>query len=115
MTKRERTLAEQIVKSLESEWKPERYHDDYEKELRQRIKAKQKGSLERVVEEEESPAKVLDLMEALQASLDGGTTRKGSTKAKAKRSGTRRTASRAKATKSTSRRRPTKRATRRAS
>jgi DNA end-binding protein Ku len=69
---RERRLAEQIVDSLESLWKPERYHDDYEEELRRRIKAKQKGTLETVAEEEEPPAKVVDLMEALQASLERG-------------------------------------------
>jgi DNA end-binding protein Ku len=67
---RERKLAEQIVESLESEWKPERYHDDYEEELRKRIKAKQKGTLEPADQGEEAPAKVLDLMAALQASLD---------------------------------------------
>jgi DNA end-binding protein Ku len=72
ISSRERALAEQIVEPLESDWKPERYHDDYEEELRRRIKAKQKGKLETVAEEDEQPAKVLDLMAALQASLDQG-------------------------------------------
>ena len=97
VSSRERALAEQIVESLESTWKPERYHDDYEEELRRRIKAKQKGTLE-TVEAEEAPsgAKVVDLMEALQASLERGSghkrsTRKATTK-RARTSGAKRTA-----------------------
>ncbi len=101
---RERALAEQIVDSLESEWKPSRYHDDYEEELRKRIKAKQRGKLETVAEEEQPPAKVVDLMEALQASLERGGRRptrtkaaraKKATKTTRKRTGRRRTATRA--------------------
>jgi DNA end-binding protein Ku len=105
ISSRERALAEQIVESLESEWKPERYHDDYEEELRRRIEAKQKGKLETVAEEEEQPAKVLDLMAALQASLDEGKrrparkratkARKSTKKATKKRTSARRTAKRA--------------------
>jgi DNA end-binding protein Ku len=100
ISSRERALAEQIVESLESDWKPERYHDDYEEELRRRIKAKQKGKLETVAEEQEQPAKVLDLMAALQASLDEGKrrpARKRATKARKstkKRTSGRRTAKR---------------------
>jgi DNA end-binding protein Ku len=75
ITARELALAEQIVEALETEWKPERYHDDYEEELRRRIKAKRTKKTE-TVEEEKPAAKVLDLMEALQASLDSGTARK---------------------------------------
>ena len=90
---RERALAEQIVDSLESEWKPARYHDDYEEELRKRIKAKQRGKLETVVEEEEPPAKVVDLMEALQASLESGRRRTAAkTTRKSTRKSTRKTA-----------------------
>ena len=100
---RERKLAEQIVDSLEAQWKPDRYHDDYEEELRRRIKAKQKGKLEQVEEEEAPPAKVVDLMEALQASLDRSSrsTRGGNAAKKkaAKKKGTRsRASSRSKST-----------------
>jgi DNA end-binding protein Ku len=110
---RERALAEQIVESLESEWKPQRYHDDYEEELRKRIKAKQKGKLETTVEEQAPPARVVDLMEALQASLDRGTARKSTTKSTRKRS--RRSKPASKSTKRAAARRPAKRSTRRAS
>jgi DNA end-binding protein Ku len=64
-------LATQIVDSLSADWKPEQYHDTYAEELRSRIKAKDKGK--DVVEEpedEEEKAGVLDLMAALEASVD---------------------------------------------
>jgi len=62
-------LAKQIVESLAGDWKPEQYHDTYAEELRSRIKAKDEGK-EIVVEETGEPkADVLDLMEALEASV----------------------------------------------
>jgi DNA end-binding protein Ku len=74
---REKKLAAQIVDALANEWDPKRYHDDYEEHLRGIIKAKKKGE---VVEAEPEPesAKVLDLMEALRASLDQKPGRRGS-------------------------------------
>ncbi len=63
-------LATQIVDSLESEWKPEQYHDTYAEELRKRIKAKDQGK--EIVEEHVAAEKadVLDLMEALERSVN---------------------------------------------
>ncbi len=66
-------LATQIVDSLASDWKPEQYHDTYAEELRARIKAKDKRKGKEVVEapeEDEGKADVLDLMAALEASVD---------------------------------------------
>ena len=63
-------LAVQIVDSLAGDWKPEQYHDTYAEELRKRIKAKDKGK--EVVEDdtvEDRSADVLDLMQALEASV----------------------------------------------
>lgn len=62
-------LATQIVDSLAADWKPERYHDTYAEELRERIEAKDRG--EEVVAESSGPkrAEVVDLMEALEASV----------------------------------------------
>ena len=62
-------LATQIVDSLAADWKPEQYHDTYAEELRARIKAKDEGK--QVVEAggEEPKADVLDLMAALEASV----------------------------------------------
>lgn len=69
---REKQMARQIVDALTREWDPKRYHDDYEEQLRAVIKAKAKG---KTIEtrEPEKPAKVLDLMDALRASLASGT------------------------------------------
>jgi DNA end-binding protein Ku len=64
-------LATQIVDSLSADWKPEQYHDTYAEELRARIKAKDKGKdVVEAPEEEEEKAGVLDLMAALEASVD---------------------------------------------
>ncbi len=76
-------LATQIIDSLAGEWKPEQYHDTYAEELRDRIKAKHKGK--EIVEDEstEKKADVLDLMEALEASVrDSKSRRKKATKAR---------------------------------
>jgi DNA end-binding protein Ku len=81
-------LATQIVDSLAGDWKPEQYQDSYAEELRRRIKAKDKGK--EIVEDEpaEPKANVLDLMEALEASVRdsksrrSGSGRKRSTKAR---------------------------------
>jgi DNA end-binding protein Ku len=66
-------LATQIVDSLAADWKPEQYHDTYAEELRARIKAKDERKGKEVVEEPEQEtekADVLDLMAALEASVD---------------------------------------------
>lgn len=64
-------MANQLIDALQADWKPERYHDTYTEELKRLIVAKDKGK--DVVETpapDDKDAKVLDLMEALQASLD---------------------------------------------
>jgi DNA end-binding protein Ku len=67
---KELRLAEQIVESLSTEWDPKRYHDTYTEELRKLLDKRAKG--ERVVVEEAPAAKaeIIDLMSALEASLD---------------------------------------------
>jgi DNA end-binding protein Ku len=70
-SKKELGLARQIVDALATDWEPERYHDTFTEELRDLIEHKDDG--DDVVEEPddgEGDAKVLDLMEALQASID---------------------------------------------
>jgi DNA end-binding protein Ku len=91
-------LATQIVDSLASDWKPEQYHDTYAEELRARIKAKDKGKdVVEAPEREEEKADVLDLMAALEASVDrerakGTGRRKPSRTKKTSRSKTRKSA-----------------------
>ncbi len=77
MSPKEKKLAVQILDALETDWKPARYHDTYEEQLHDVIAAKKKGTVFEV-EEEEPSARVLDLMEALQASLDSAGGRKRS-------------------------------------
>jgi DNA end-binding protein Ku len=93
-------LATQIVDSLESDWKPEQYHDTYAEELRKRIKAKDEGK--EIVEEDAPAAKadVLDLMEALERSVDEA--KRGRSKATAKRSTKKAPAKKASASKKSS-------------
>src|SRR5919108_1152425 len=68
-------LATELVDSLAGEWKPEQYRDTYTDELRERIEAKEAGEEITTEPEAEPEGKVVDLMEALQASVDGS--RKG--------------------------------------
>jgi DNA end-binding protein Ku len=81
VTDREKKMAAQILDSLANDWDPKRYHDDYEEQLRAIIRAKAKGKTVEAAEPEE-PAKVLDLVEALRASLErGGRKNSGARKA----------------------------------
>ena len=79
------------------DWDPKRYHDDYEEQLREVIKAKAKGKTIAPAEPKKS-AEVVDLMEALRASLEkpgrGASKRRGSgagTRAKKARKAAKRT------------------------
>ena len=68
-------MATQLIEGLSSEWKPDQYHDTYTEALRRRITAKDKGK--EVVETAEEPAaRVLDLMAALEASVDAAKLRR---------------------------------------
>jgi DNA end-binding protein Ku len=62
-------MATQLLDAMSSEWKPERYHESYVEELRGRIAAKDAG--EEIAEPEVEPqdAKIVDLMAALEASV----------------------------------------------
>jgi DNA end-binding protein Ku len=64
----EKKLAEQLIQSLAAPWRPEKYRDEYQENLRGMIQAKLKGQ---EVTEVAQPhmAPVIDLMEALKKSL----------------------------------------------
>jgi DNA end-binding protein Ku len=62
-------LARQVISTFESELDLTTYRDDYQAELRRIIDAKIAGE-EVVAKEEEAPAKVVNLMEALRKSLE---------------------------------------------
>jgi DNA end-binding protein Ku len=68
---REVELAEQLVKSLSSDWKPERYKDEYREKVLSLIERKAAGEeIEAPGEAAEAP-EVVDLAAALAASLQG--------------------------------------------
>jgi DNA end-binding protein Ku len=70
LTEKERTMARQLVESLAvDEFEPEKYHDEYREQLLDLIARKESG--EEIVAEPhtEPPAKVLDLVAALEASI----------------------------------------------
>ena len=94
-------MAAQLIDGLTAEWKPDAYHDTYAEDLRRRIKAK--DSDQDVVRDEpaaEPSGKVLDLMAALEASLEKGT------RPRRRTAGTTKSAAKSKGTKSKARKRP---------
>jgi DNA end-binding protein Ku len=64
-------MATELVDSLAGDWDPGKYRDTYTDELRQRIEAKEAGEEITTEPEREAGPKVVDLMEALEASVDG--------------------------------------------
>jgi DNA end-binding protein Ku len=68
-TARELEMARQLVQSLAAEFDPEKYHDEYRQELLSLIDRKAAGEEIVASVAPEEPAKVLDLMAALEASL----------------------------------------------
>ena len=103
-TDRELKLATQMIDSLTRDWDPARYSDTYTDELRELIEAKAKGKEVTVEPDIEPEAKVLDLMEALQASVDQHRSRKQASPTGRKRSTAKRSA-----TKRSTAKRPSKR------
>jgi DNA end-binding protein Ku len=80
-TEREKQMAKQLVSSLTATFDPEKYHDEYREELLALIEKKAAGEEIVAAPEAEEPAKVLDLMAALEASLE----RAGAKQAKSER------------------------------
>ncbi len=68
-TPRELDMARQLIEALAADFEPAQYHDEYRVQLRELIDKKAAG--EEIVAEPlvEEPAKVVDLMAALEASL----------------------------------------------
>jgi len=82
VTDRERRAAKQLIDSLTVEWDPDRYHDTYREAVLDMIKRKAKGE-EIVAAEMPKRAEVVDLMAALEASIEAN--RAGSRTSAAKR------------------------------
>ena len=78
-------MARQLIDNLVSEWKPDKYTDEYKENLLRVINAKVKGRKPKLIDEDRTPkqAEVVDLMARLRASLEGrgGRAAAGSSKA----------------------------------
>ncbi len=73
---RELKTAEQLIDALSMEWDPEDFHDTYHEKVQDLVEAKKKGES---VEKAEQPAEatnVIDLMDALRASVDRAKSKK---------------------------------------
>ena len=69
----EMKMAGQLIENLAAEWNPEKYTDEYRDNLLKIIQAKLKGRKPKLTgRETPHQAQVVDLMERLRASLEGG-------------------------------------------
>ncbi|MDQ6790257.1 MAG: hypothetical protein M3075_06355 [Candidatus Dormibacteraeota bacterium] len=69
---RELRMAQSLIESLEDSFQPEQYHDEFREKVQQLAEQKAKGKEVVFAEEPARPAPVMDLMEALQASVGAG-------------------------------------------
>jgi DNA end-binding protein Ku len=77
LTEKEREMARQLVESLAAEaFEPEKYHDEYREQLLDLIARKELGEEIVAQPQTEAPAKVLDLVAALEASIEKSKTAK---------------------------------------
>ncbi len=77
---RELNMAKMLVESLSDTFDPERYHDDYKEALMAIVNAKVEGEETVTATEAEEPAKVMDLMDALRASVEAAKKTRGDKK-----------------------------------
>ena len=83
---KEMKLAKQIIDALRADWKPEKYHDTYTEDVRDRSAKKQKGEEITVAEAPaDKDADVLDLMAALEESVKKAKGRKTTAPARKKK------------------------------
>jgi DNA end-binding protein Ku len=69
VSNRELSMAQLLIESMESEWDPDRFHDTHREKVQALIEEKAKGNEIVIPSAPEEPAKVVDLMEALNASV----------------------------------------------
>ena len=95
---KEMKMAKQLIGSLAAEFDPDKYHDEYRRQVLDLIKKKAKGKTIEIEHEEKERPAVADLMEALRASVEGSGKRrsrsngKGRTASSRRRSGARKSA-----------------------
>ena len=84
VTERELSMAQLLIESMESDWDPARFHDTHREKVEALIEEKRSGHEIVLQEGPEPAAKVVDLMEALNASI-AAAARPGSEAKSAKR------------------------------
>jgi len=62
-------IAHQLIEALAAKWRPGKYYDTFEENVKKLIKARLEGREVTPVEKPQKPAKVVDLMAALKQSL----------------------------------------------
>lgn len=78
-------MARQLIQQLSAEFDPGEFADEYRAKLEELVQAKVEGAEVTVAAEpEEEPTKVVDLMEALKASVEEAKQRKGASSSKKK-------------------------------
>ena len=86
-------MARQLIQQLSDEFKPEQFHDEYRERLQELAEKKVEGQEVTVAAEPEAePAPVVDIMEALKASVSEAKKRKGSESKTTKKKTTRKKA-----------------------
>jgi DNA end-binding protein Ku len=68
LTEREVSMAHVLIASMESQWEPERFHDTHRQKVQALIEEKSQGKTIATATSAPAP-KIVDLMEALQASI----------------------------------------------
>lgn len=86
ITKQELQMATRLIESMSRDFEPENYEDTYRERVVEMLEKKAKGKKISVARHKEEPARVIDLMSALQASL--GETPEEKPKKKTKKSST---------------------------
>lgn len=76
--KRELDMATKLIESLSEDFHPEKYHDEYREKLMELIDAKAEGEKWTPPKAHRETAKVVDLVSALQASLEAASGKGGS-------------------------------------
>jgi len=94
LKKPEIELAEQFAKGLVAPFRPEKYHDEYQKRVKKLIESKEKGTAAPKQEKTARLAPVVDLMTALKQSIanKGGQTKNRTAESATRHSRTRKTA-----------------------
>ncbi len=69
VTDRELSMAQLLIESMESEWDPERFHDTHREKVEALVEEKRAGHEIVLPDDYEAPTNVVDLMEALNASI----------------------------------------------